>query len=100
MTGAVSQTTEDVHELGADLRDNLNGAVVQATSAAPAVEDTVNDVVSGVPVVGGITNSTLTSVEGKTNDVVASAPGTLRAGEDTFEAVYTTAQDGINDVIN
>lgn len=100
MTGAVSETTEDVHEFGEDLRDNLNGAVVQATTAVPAVEDTVNDVAGGLPVVGGITNSTLTSVESKANGVVASAPGTLRTGEDTFEAVYTTAQDAVDDVVS
>lgn len=100
VTGAVSDTTEDIHEFGADLRDNLNGAVVQATSAIPAVEDTVNDVAGGIPVLGDITNSTLTAVEGKANSVAASVPGTLRTGEDTFEAVYTTAQDAVNDVIN
>lgn len=100
MTGAVSETTEDVHEFGEDLRDNLNSAVVQAASVAPAVEDTVNDVASGVPVVGGTANSTLTSVESQANGVAASAPGTLRKGEDTFEAVYTTGQDAVNDAVN
>lgn len=100
MTGAVSDTTEDVHEFGSDLRDNLNSAVVQATSVAPAVEDTVNNVASGVPVVGGALNSTLTSVESQANSVASSAPSTLRTGEDTFEAVYTTGQDAVNDVIS
>lgn len=100
MTGAVSDTTQDVHEFGSDLRDNLNSAVTEATSVAPAVENTVNDVASGVPVVGGTANSALTSVESQVNGVAASAPSTLRTGEDTFEAVYTTAQDGVNDVID